>query len=315
MKKRKVKTLCCAALALAAAASLLQHRSMVKSNPGAVREPSVAESEQTVGWRFTEGGAGGGRYSPLADINRDNVKRLKVAWTYRHGDVRDAGGLDRPLRSTSFEATPILVEGRLIFTTPFNRAIALDPETGAELWTFDPKIDKGRRFGNMMINRGAAYWRGSNTNGACASRVFFGTLDARLIALDVKTGKPCADFGKGGVINLLEGIEHVVDPWEYNITSPPTIVGDNVIVGSSIADIVRRIMPSGAVRAFDARTGALVWRFNTIPKTGEVGNETWENESWKENGGANVWSTITADLGARPRLSAGEYGRARFLWR
>jgi quinoprotein glucose dehydrogenase len=248
-----------------------------------------------VGWRFTEGGAGGGRYSPLTDINRDNVKRLKVAWTYRHGDVRDAGGLDRPLRSTSFEATPILVEGRLIFTTPFNRAIALDPETGAELWTFDPKIDKGRRFGNMMINRGAAYWRGSNATGACASRVFFGTLDARLIALDVKTGKPCADFGKGGSINLLEGIEHVVDPWEYNVTSPPTIVGDNVIVGSSIADIVRRIMPSGAVRAFDTRTGALVWRFNTIPKAGEVGNETWENESWKENGGANVWSTITAD--------------------
>ncbi len=232
----------------------------------------------------------------VGDINRDNVKRLKVAWTYRHGDVRDPSGPDRPLRGTAFEATPILVEGRLIFTTPFNRVIALDPETGAELWTFDPKRDKGRRFGNMMINRGAAYWRDSNANGACASRVFFGTLDARLIALDVKTGKPCADFGKGGAINLLEGIEHVVDPWEYNITSPPTIVGDNVIAGSSIADIVRRIMPSGAVRAFDARTGALVWRFNTIPKTGEVGNDTWESESWKENGGASVWSTITADL-------------------
>jgi len=114
--------------------------------------------------------------------------------------------------------------------------------------------------------------------------------------LDVKTGKPCADFGKGDAVNLLEGIEYMVDPWEYNITSPPTVVGDNVIVGSSIADIVRRIQPSGAVRAFDARTGALVWRFNTIPKPGEAGNEMWENESWKENGGANVWSTITADL-------------------
>jgi quinoprotein glucose dehydrogenase len=294
VKKRNVKTLFCAALALAAA-FLFQQRSMVNCNPGPVKEPSVAESKQTVGWRFTEGGAGGGRYSPLADINRDNVKRLKVAWTYRHGDVRDARGPDKPLRSTSFEATPILVEGRLIFTTPFNRAIALDPETGAELWTFDPKIDKGRRFGNMMINRGATYWRGPNANGSCPSRVFFGTLDARLIALDVKTGKPCADFGKGGAINLLEGVEHVVDPWEYSVTSPPTIVGDNVIVGSSIADIVRRVQPSGEVRAFDARTGALVWRFNTIPKTGEFGNDTWESESWKENGGANVWSTITAD--------------------
>src|SRR5262249_45957786 len=288
-----IKTLCCASLALTAAAFLFQQRS--KCNPGVVREPSVAESAETVGWRFTEGSAGGGRYSPLADINRDNVKQLKVAWTYRHGDVRDPSGPDRIFRGTAFESTPILVEGRLIFTTPFNRAIALDPETGAELWTFDPKIDKGRRFGNMMINRGATYWRGPNANGSCSSRVFFGTLDARLIALDVKTGKPCADFGKGGAINLLEGIEHVVDPWEYSVTSPPTIVGDNVIVGSSIADIVRRVQPSGEVRAFDARTGALVWRFNTIPKAGEVGNETWENESWKENGGANVWSTITAD--------------------
>ncbi len=290
--RKIVKALCCAALVTAAAVS---HTQRLAVRSGSVREPSVAESKQTVGWRFTEGGPGGGRYSTLADINRDNVKLLKVSWTYRHGDVREASGPDKPLRSTAFEATPILVEGRLIFTTPFNRAIALDPETGAELWTFDPQIDKGRRFGNMMINRGGAYWRGPNANGACASRVFFGTLDARLIALDVKTGKPCADFGKGGAINLLEGVEHVVDPWEYNVTSPPAIVGDNVIVGSSIADIVRRIMPSGAVRAFDARTGALVWRFNTIPKTGEVGNETWENESWKQNGGANVWSTITAD--------------------
>ena len=258
-------------------------------------EPAMVETAETVGWKFTEGAAGGGRYSPLADINRDNVRQLKVAWTYRHGDYKEASGPDRVHRGTAFEATPLMVEGRLIFTTPFNRVIALDPETGAELWKFDPKIDRGRRFANMLINRGVAYWRGSNGGGACASRVFLGTLDARLIALDVKTGSPCADFGKGGVVNLLDGVEYLVDPWEYNITSPPAVVGDNVIVGSSIADIVRRIQPSGLARAFDARTGALVWRFNTIPKAGEFGSETWENESWKEAGGANVWSTITAD--------------------
>jgi quinoprotein glucose dehydrogenase len=97
-------------------------------------------------------------------------------------------------------------------------------------------------------------------------------------------------------VNLLEGIEPLVDPWEYNVTSPPTIVGDVVIVGSSIADLVRRIHPPGAVRAYNARTGALVWRFNTIPSEGEYGVETWENESWRTTGGANVWSTITADL-------------------
>ncbi len=257
-----------------------------------VGEPSVAETSQTTRWSVTGGDDGGARYSPLADINVENVKRLKVAWTYRHGDYKSASGPDRVHRSTSFEATPLLVEGRLIFTTPFNRVIALDPETGAELWKFDPGIDRGRRFANMLINRGVAYWRGPNGSG----RVYLGTLDARLIALEAATGKPCADFGVAGTVNLLESVEHVTDPWEYNLTSPPTVVGDNVIVGSSIADVTRRIQPSGLVRAYDARTGAFVWRFNTIPKAGEAGNETWENESWKQTGGANVWSTMTADI-------------------
>ncbi|MCI0388008.1 MAG: pyrroloquinoline quinone-dependent dehydrogenase [Acidobacteria bacterium] len=288
-----MKALGCAVAVAAAAVFFAQQQTAVKSDPGAVREPSVAESAQTVGWRFTEGSAGGGRYSPLADINRDNVKQLKVAWSYRHGDVRDASGPDRVHRGTAFEATPIMVEGRLIFSTPFNRVIALDPETGAELWTFDPKIDRSRRFANMMISRGVAYWRDAKKGNA---RIFLGTLDARLIALDVKTGRPCADFGNGGTVNLLEDIEQMSDPWEYNVTSPPTVVGDNVIVGSSIADITRRIQPSGAVRAYDACTGKLVWRFNTIPKADEFGNDTWERDSWKQTGGANVWSTITADV-------------------
>lgn len=225
------------------------------------------------------------------------MAKLQVAWIHHHGDFRSGGFLpDKYLKGTAFEATPFVLEGRLIFTTPFNRVVALDPGTGAELWTFDPQIDKDRRFANMLINRGVAYWRDPNAEGSCASRVFLGTLDARLIALDVKMGKPCPDFGKAGTVNLLDGIEHLVDPWEYNVTSPPTIVGDCVIVGSSIADITRRIQPSGAVRAYHARTGALVWRFNTIPQAGEYGNETWENESWRQTGGANVWSTITADL-------------------
>ena len=237
---------------------------------------SGGKMQQAVGWPRTEGAAGGGRYSPLTEINRRNVSRLKVAWTYRHGDFRTGGFLpDKYFKGTAFEATPIVVQGRLIFTTPFNRIIALDPKTGSEFWTFDPEIDKGRRFGNMMINRGVAYWHDPNAEGVCGSRVFLGTLDARLIAIDVKTGRPCIDFGNTGAVNLLDGIEHLVDPWEYNVTSPPTVVGDHVIVGSSIADITRRIMPSGAVRAYNARTGALVWRFNTIPQAGEYGNETW----------------------------------------
>lgn len=254
-----------------------------------------AESLPTAGWPVTGGDPGGMRYSPLTDINRSNVATLKVAWAYRHGDYRS--GWPDVYKGTAFESTPIVVEGRLIFTTPYNRVIALAADTGRELWTFDPQIDKRRRFANLMINRGVAYWQDPTAYGSCASRVFLGTLEARLIALDAASGKPCADFGTKGEVNLLDGIEHVVDTWEYNVTSPPTVVGNNVIVGSSIADEIRRIQPSGAVRAYNARTGALVWRFNTIPQGGEVGSETWEHESWRTTGGANVWSTITADLG------------------
>jgi quinoprotein glucose dehydrogenase len=257
----------------------------------------AADPRSIADWPVTGGDPGGARYSPLTDINRGNVGQLRVAWMYRHGDY-SSGGIfpDHFTKGTAFEATPIVVEDRLVFSTPYNRVIALDPETGAELWTFDPKIDKGRRFGNMMINRGVAYWHDTGGTGPCASRVLLATLDARLIALDLASGTRCADFGKDGEVNLLDGIEHVVDPWEYNVTSPPTIVGDVVVVGSSIADIVRRIQPSGAVRAFDVRTGKLVWRFDPVPHQEQFGADTWENESWRDSGGANVWSTITADL-------------------
>lgn len=140
---------------------------------------------------------------------------------------------------------------------------------------------------------------------------FLGTLDARLIALDITTGRPCSDFGTHGAVDLLDGLGHIVDSWEYNVTSLPTIVGDHVIVGSSIADEIRRIQPSGVVRAYNARTGALVWRFNTIPRHDEFGVDTWENESWRTTGGANVWSTMTADL-ARARFPPRQHRQSRF---
>ena len=261
--------------------------------PVALADGSPATSD----WPVTEGSPGGGRYSPLTDINRGNVDRLEVAWVHRHGDYKQSWfPWDQGSKGSAFEATPLLVEGQLIFPTPFNRVIALDPETGEELWSFDPEIDIGRRFANLLISRGVAYWRDPARRGPCASRIFLATLDGRLIALDARTGQPCADFGEEGTVNLLDGIEGLVDPWEYNVTSPATVVGDAVIVGSAIADIIRRIQPSGAVRAYHARSGALIWRFDTIPKQGEFGTNTWEDESWRHHGGANVWSSMTADL-------------------
>ncbi len=256
---------------------------------------AAASDDAPVDWPVVGGDAGGMRYSSLTDINRGNVQRLKLAWTYRHGDYR-SGWPQSDLKGTAFQATPLMIDGRLIFSTPFNRLIALDPETGKELWVFDPKIDRSRRYANKYVSRGVAYWHDTKANGLCAARVFLGTLDARLIALDAATGKPCGDFGSIGTVNLLEGIEPLVDAWEYNVTSPPTIVGDRVIVGSAIADLIRRIQPPGAVRAFDARSGKLLWRFDTLPREGEFGADTWQNESWRDAGGASVWSVMTADV-------------------
>lgn len=258
--------------------------------------PWTAAAQTTADWPYTEGSLGGGRSSPLADINRETVGQLRVAWTYRHGDVRDGGWRpDYINRGTAAESTPIVVDGRLFFTTPYNRVIALDPETGAEQWTYDPHVELDHPFANMIINRGVAYWRAGEDEGGCARRIFLATLDARLIALDAGSGRPCADFGEAGTVDLLRGLEPMVDPWEYNITSPVTIVGDVVIVGSSIADVIRHTAPPGHVRAYDARSGKLLWTFHTIPQPGELGHDTWEGEGWRNAGAANVWSTITAD--------------------
>jgi quinoprotein glucose dehydrogenase len=243
----------------------------------------------------TEGAPGGGRYSPLTDITPENVHRLVPVWSYRHGDFFE-GSFPLPInRGSAFESTPIVVDGRLFFTTPRNRVVALDPETGRELWTFDPEIERGSAYANMWINRGVAYWRAPTLSGACSARVLLATLDARLFALDAATGAPCADFGEDGAVDLVKGIAPVFDRLEYNVTSPGAVVGDLVVVGSSIADTLRPDAPPGDVRAFDVRTGALRWTFHTIPHPGEPGSETWENGT-KLAGAANVWSTITADL-------------------
>ena len=223
-----------------------------------------------------------------------------MVWTYRHGDSFDGGWHPAAKqRGTAFEATPLVVDGRLLFSTPYNRVIAR-PETGRELWTFDPKIPRDRLYANSLINRGVAYWRDSRGgDGTCARRVFLATLDARLIALDAATGSPCEDFGADGRVDLRAGIEPMVDDWEFNVTSPATVVADVVIVGSSIADLVRRVGPPGDVRGYDARTGALVWTFHTIPLPGEPGADTWHPNGRDNAGHANVWSTITADLERR----------------
>lgn len=251
-----------------------------------------AVQAQTATWSVTEGQPGGGRYSPLADINRGNVDKLEQVWAYRYGHDDYFDGSFPFYRGTSSETRPILVGERLIFTTPTNRVIALDAESGKELWTFDPGLDRHAWYANMWTNRGVAAWYGRSDD-ACAPRIFLTTLDARLIALDARTGKRCTGFAE---VDLHKGVRRpLVDGRELSITSPGTVVGDLIIVGSSVADSVHADAPLGSVSAFDTRTGALRWTLHTIPEKGEPGSGTWKSGT-AYTGAANVWSTITADL-------------------
>ena len=225
---------------------------------------------------------GGARASPLVQITRANVSRLKIAWTFHTGDAADgrAGG-----GRSGFESTPLVVDGRLYVTTPFNRVIALDAETGAVRWTFDPKIDPRADYGDGLINRGVATWVDETTRAVepCRRRLFEATLDARLIAIDAATGRPCEGFGSSGEVTL-RGVGGY-EPGVYHMTSPPAVDDDVVVVGSAINDNMRAEMPSGVVRAYDARTGAERWRWDPVPL----------GRSGMKSGAANAWSVMAVD--------------------
>jgi quinoprotein glucose dehydrogenase len=196
-------------------------------------------------WRNYGNDPGGSRYSALTQINKSNVSSLKVAWTYRTGDVSD--GSEYPSRS-AFECTPLMIDGVLFLSTPFSRVIALDPETGKELWAFDPKLSRDKRY-NLFINRGVSYWASGNDK-----RIFLGTLDGRLFSLNAQTGKPVPGFGNEGWIDLRKGVADEFPNAGYGMTSPVAIYKDLVIAGSLVPDGEPQ-GPSGDVRAFDARTG------------------------------------------------------------
>jgi quinoprotein glucose dehydrogenase len=257
------------------------------------RKPSPAEGP-VADWPAYGQDLGGARYSPLTEIRRENVGRLRVAWTYRTGDVSAEGKTRTP---SAFEATPIEVDGTLYLATPFDRVIALDPETGAERWTYDPHLDLSRHYAGQLLSRGVSTWPVPRRRGGgrARRRIFLGTLDARLIALDAATGKPCPEFGAGGQVDLTRGVRDA-RRGEYQVTSPPAVIGDLVVVGSAIGDNQRVEETSGAVRAYDAQTGELRWSWDPIPRDPwDPAWKSWKGESAARSGAANVWSIISAD--------------------
>ncbi|MBX3494548.1 MAG: pyrroloquinoline quinone-dependent dehydrogenase, partial [Parvibaculum sp.] len=190
----------------------------------------------------------------------------------------------------------VLVAGSLIFCSPFNEVIALDPGTGAEKWRYDPEVKGGYRPANQFVCRGVTQWTDAEAapGDLCAMRLFMGTVDSRLIALDVPTGQPCPGFGADGQVKIDPGME-LFGPGEFHITSPPAVARGVVIIGSAISDNRRADAPRGTVRAYDARTGAALWDFNPVVRGAEDFPDDWQHGSAGRTGHANVWAPMSAD--------------------
>ncbi|MFT5696431.1 MAG: quinoprotein glucose dehydrogenase, partial [Myxococcota bacterium] len=195
----------------------------------------------TAQWRAYGADGAGSRYSPADQITKENVTALEIAWEYHTGDVDD--GSETEL-GTAFQNTPILVDDTLYVCSPRNRVAALDPNTGEERWVFDANVDTTGMY--IVTCRGVSHWVDPNIaeGGACREKIFMGTLDARMLALDAATGKLCEGFGDGGTIDLAEGIGNRY-PGEYGVTSPPALINGLLVTGALVLDNIRTDAPGG----------------------------------------------------------------------
>ena len=243
--------------------------------------PSAGEE-----WRHYGNDPGGTRYSPLDQIHRGNVGQLEVAWEYDTPDFAD-GLSETPARS-AFEATPLMIAGTLYVPTPMDRLLALDAATGELQWEFNPGLDKSRRF-SLFINRGIGYWRQGDTE-----RLVLGSQTGLVYSIDRKTGKRDPAFGVNGAIDTSDTAMEGGVEGHYAITSPISQCRGTLIVGGRVSDGLPA-GPNGDIRGYDIHTGQLRWRFHTVPRPGEYGHETWGGDSWKQRGGANLWTMSSVD--------------------
>jgi quinoprotein glucose dehydrogenase len=248
---------------------------------------NLGDSTSPAEWHHYGRTTFGQRYSPLTQISTGNVDKLAEVWRYRTGDIRSSADVPE----TTDQVTPIKIGDMLYLCTPHSIAIALDAASGQERWRFDPKVglEKDRQH---QTCRGVSYFAvGGAAGQPCSERIFLPTSDARLIALDAKTGKTCPGFGGNGMVNLYEGMPYK-EPGYYYSTSAPLVAGGKVIVGGAVNDNASTEEPSGVIRAYDAVTGALIWNWDSgnPDKTTPIGpGEHYTNNS------PNMWSTASAD--------------------
>ena len=296
--------------------------------------PAWAQYGATNGeWRSVGGDIGGTKYSPLDQITAENFGDLEPAWHWKTVDTHltrstevgasripadalfDLLEQEQPDRWTSWDgvrhsrgrpstrglvATPLMANGVLYLSTPLYQAAAIDARTGETLWVHDPRAyEAGTPPPLAWRHRGVAYWERDGE-----ARVIWGTGDGALVAVDARTGLPASDFGENGRVDLTAGLPRatrgerdILNMIALSSQSPPIVVRDTLVVGSTINDrVITKEAPPGWARAYDARTGRHRWDFHTVPQSGdEFGADSWIGESWRYSGNTNVWSLMSAD--------------------
>lgn len=227
-------------------------------------------------WAVYRGDKGSTGYSALNEINRDNVGRLEVAWTYHCGDAREGN-------RSAIQCNPVVVNNMMYVTSPLMKLIALQPATGREIWKFDPFVNQEAKG----VNRGVTYWENGNDK-----RIFF-SADSYLYALNADNGQIIKSFGRQGRIDLREGLGRVPENLSVWATSPGIIYQNLLIQGTALGEGYDAA--PGFIRAYDVITGKIAWTFNTIPQPGEFGYDTWDKDSYKEVGGVNCWAGMSLD--------------------
>lgn len=230
-------------------------------------------------WDNFHGDLAATKFADVESFTPETVEDLELAWEYHSGDVSDGSG---ELPATVWSATPIYANATLYLGTPFYRIVALDPATGEERWTYSPETTLEALTQPALKNRGVAYWE-SGQDGVCERRVYIGTMDAHLHAVDADTGEPCADFADGGILDVNQWND-VNDRFPFSLLQPPTVVGDTLMLGWAGKDWEYAVAPPGNLLAIDARTGELLWETTFIPE-----------ELIQQTGTANIWTAMAAD--------------------
>lgn len=262
---------------------------------GATSSPAEADARiADIGWPHYGNDPGGSRFSTAGQVGRHNLDRLAPVWVFRTGETGE--GFRSGTKHT-FQATPVLADGRLFFSTAFNRVYAVDAESGERVWSFDAQLDPADGY-TEVANRGVALWTDetASADAPCRQRVFVGTLDARLMALDAADGRPCIGFGDGGQASLKAALPEKDRGLAYPVTSPPVVIGNTVVLGSGMIDNWKAHLGLGTVWAYDARTGKLRWKWHAIPRDPAADNAAdWKPEQAARTGTANVWAPLAVD--------------------